>query len=287
MTAALALAGASQGLRVQMIELESRGELAGCFDVTDEVGYAPVTIYEHPCGGTVSLRQLRPDDALVEWLKDHGFGRLLVRLRASGALEVIATAVPGIRDVLVLGKIKALSRDETVDVILVDAPATGHSLSLLTSPASLVAAARSGPIRRQAEEVATMLRDESRCCVTLVTLASELPVTEAVEAAYNLEDRTDVSLSNIIVNQFEGGSEALRHALSEHDFAQLGSELARSVEVARYFSLARGDEEERQRERLSRELPLAQIVVPRLDADVIDLARLAHLASELLESVPT
>jgi anion-transporting ArsA/GET3 family ATPase len=284
-TAALALAGAASGLRVQIIELEGREELLACFDDEGTLDFEARTLYSHESGGLVEARHLGADAALLEWLRDHGFSRLLGRLHSSGALEVIATAVPGIRDVLILGKIKALARDKVADVILVDAPATGHSLSLLASPSAMKSAARSGPIRRQADEVAEMLHDETRCCVSLVTLAGELPVTEAIEAAFDLEERAGVSLSVVVVNQFEGGDAKLRTNLRADEAAQLDAQLAQSVEIARWFTLARGDEEERQRQRLAQQLPLDQLVVSRLDADVIDLNQLTQIATSLLDSV--
>jgi len=272
LTAALGLATAATGRRVQLIELEGRSELARSFDTDVALRPQPTALFEHESGGTVVARHLAPDDALLEWMRDHGFGRLLPRLRASGAVDIIATAVPGIRDVLILGKIKAMSREHPSDVILVDAPATGHSLSLLASPASLVEATRTGPIRRQAEEVADMLRDERRCCVSLVTMPAELPVTEAIEAAYTLEDRAGVALSTVLVNQYVGSDPMLREELSD-------------IERARQFTLARVDEEEHQRRRLSRDLPLPQMIVPHVEADTIGLEQLFEIATALLEHV--
>ncbi len=282
--AALALAGAASGLHVQIIELEGRDELLRCFDVEGSLDFEPRNLYTHESGGEVSARHLGADEALLEWLRDHGFSRLLSRLRSSGALDVIATAIPGIRDVLILGKIKALAREQVADVIIVDAPATGHSLSLLAAPAALSAAARSGPIRRQAEEVAEMLHDEQRCCVTLVTLAGELPVSEAIEAAFDLEDRAAVALSVLVVNQFDGAHAQLRTPLSTVDREQLSADVAQSVEAARLFTLARGDEEQLQRERLSEKLPLNQLVVSHLDVDTINLDALMSIATQLLDS---
>ena len=99
LTAAIALAAAALGRRVQMIELEGRSELARSFDTEATLGPYPTALFEHESGATVVGRHLAPDAALLEWMSDHGFGRLLPRLRATGAVDIIATAVPGIRDV--------------------------------------------------------------------------------------------------------------------------------------------------------------------------------------------
>lgn len=268
-TAALALAAAREGLHVQVVELEGRPDLPLCFGDPEPLTYAPRTLAEEPNGGWVEGRRITPDDALVEWLRDHGFRRLVPRLVASGALEIIATAVPGIRDVLILGKIKALTR-EGADLILVDAPATGHSVSLLSAPSALMDAARSGAIRRQAEEVDALVRDGSRCSVLLVTLAEDLPVTEAVQSAFELEDRAGIALSAVIVNRFDDAPDDLRLPLSMSERSTLTSTLGTTVERARAFTLALADERRAQRERLARELPLPQLAVPSaIDTDTV------------------
>lgn len=276
-TAALALAAAREGLRVLVVELEGRPDLPACFGDPAPLTFAPRTLVDSPSGGRVEARRITPDDALVEWLREHGFRRLVPRLVTSGALEIIATAVPGIRDVLILGKIKALTR-EGADIILVDAPATGHSVSLLASPAALVAAARSGPIRRQAEEADALVRDPARCAVILVTLAEDLPVTEAVQSAFDLEDRAGVALSAVVVNRFDDAPELLRLPLSMSERASLSTVLGTEIERARAFTLALADERRAQRDRLARELPLPQVVVPTVATrdDVVDVGALAE-----------
>jgi anion-transporting ArsA/GET3 family ATPase len=283
MAAALALAAAGLGRRAHLVELEGRDELARCFDRPGPLDVEPVTLFSEGAG-QVTGRHLAPERALSEWMGEHGFGRLLNRLRASGALEIVATSIPGIRDVLILGKIKALARDLAGDLIIVDAPATGHSLSLLAAPSALVAAARSGPIRRQAEEVEAMLHDESRSCVSLVTIPAELAVTEAVEAAFDLEDRAGVALSTVLVNQFVGTDPMLRAPLATATRGALDGRLVAALDGARAFTLARADEEERQRARLAAELPLPQLVVPHVAADAIGLGELIEIATTMLEA---
>jgi anion-transporting ArsA/GET3 family ATPase len=280
-TAALALAGARAGLTVLVVELERRPELARCFGGDGALELETTTLFSDRSGGGVLGRHVAPDAALVEWLSDHGMRRLVNKMRSTGALDVVSTAVPGIRDVLILGKIKALANHQVADVVLVDAPATGHSLSLLAAPASLMAAARSGPIRRQAEDADRMLRDESRCAVTLVTMPTELAVAEAVEAAFDIEDRAGVALSGVVVNQVEGAEPALARALDAVEVAGLGPDLIDSIEAARRFSRARFEEEEVQRRRLSEELPLPQVILSRLDVDVVDLTSACQLANEM------
>ena len=153
-----------------------------------------------PDQATVRARRITPDDALVEYLEDHGLRRVSKRLVSSGVVDVVSTAIPGIRDVLVLGKIKQLEREEVADLIVVDAPATGHAITFLTSASGLVSAARGGPLRSQANDVVELLADPSRCRVILVTLPEDMPVSETIESAFTLEDKAGVQLGPVIVN---------------------------------------------------------------------------------------
>ena len=150
--------------------------------------------------GTVRARTITPDDALLEYLADHGLRRVSKRLMSSGIVDLVAGSIPGIRDVLVLGKVKQLERSGIADLILVDAPATGHTMTFLSSAGGLLDAARSGPIRTQAADVVELLSDPARCQVALVTLPEEMPVNEAIEAAYQLEDKVGIALGPVIVN---------------------------------------------------------------------------------------
>src|SRR5439155_1348294 len=157
----------------------------------------------HPGGAgaaEVRARTLTPDDALLEYLVDHGLRRISKRLVRSGALDVVATAAPGIRDILVLGKVKQRARAGAADLIVLDAPAAGHAITFLMSSRGLLDAVRVGPVRAQAEDVLELLTDRRRCQVVLVTLPEETPVNELVETAFALEDRVGVSLGPVVVN---------------------------------------------------------------------------------------
>src|SRR6188474_671300 len=138
-TAVLARAD-DAGLRVLVVELDGKPVLADL-------------VHGLPCDA------IGASAALEEYLREHGFGRVAKRLSASGVIDVVATAAPGIDDIVVLGKIKQLERSGDWDVVLVDGPAAGHAVTFLTSAAGLRDAVRSGPVRGQAEDVVTMLAD--------------------------------------------------------------------------------------------------------------------------------
>jgi anion-transporting ArsA/GET3 family ATPase len=158
--------------------------------------------------GLVPDLQVRPisaADALEEYLYDHGFRMIAKRLAATGVIDVVGTAAPGIDDLVVLGKLKQLERSGEWDVVIVDGPAAGHAVTFLTSAAGLRDAVRSGPVRTQADDVLALLADHERCRVVLVTLPETTPVNELIETAETLERRVGVRLGTMVVNQVDTG----------------------------------------------------------------------------------
>ncbi|HLK44790.1 MAG TPA: ArsA-related P-loop ATPase [Acidimicrobiales bacterium] len=285
-TATVAVAAARTGRRVLAVELEGRGELPRALGLDAALDWEERTVPDVGPGEVVA-RRIRPDDALVEWLRARSLGAIVRRLRSSGALEVVSFAIPGIREVLVLGKLKAIERDGAYDLIVVDAPATGHAVTLLTSPAGLASAARGGPVRRQAEEVVELLRDPSRCRVLLVTLARELAVDETIEAAFEVEDRAGVTLADVVVNQYQAPDPALAAPLSATDAATLATDVAAAVEGARRFERAREEAAADEVRRLLDALPLSLLTLPRVDARRLGPPEIDLLADAFLASLAT
>ena len=116
-TAALAVSAARAGSRVLIIEVEGKSALPALFDLS-ELTYETILV-----APGIEARTLTPDQALVEYLNDHGLRRISRRLARLGVLDVVSGAIPGIKDILVLGKIKQLEQSAEADLILVDAPA--------------------------------------------------------------------------------------------------------------------------------------------------------------------
>jgi anion-transporting ArsA/GET3 family ATPase len=282
-SAALALLAARQGLSVLLVELEGKPALAAAFGRRGPLDYEDVALLDDG-RGSVHGRWLTPDDALLEYLGEHGFQRVSRRLVSAGVIDVVSTAIPGIRDVLVLGKVKQLERAESADLVIVDAPATGHAVTFLTSASGLLGAARGGPIRTQAAEVLEMLQDPTRCRVMLVTLPEEMPVSETIEAAYQLEDQAGVQLGPVVVNCVEGAGASLSTPAAEAAATagvSLGDAELAALDASRQFALHRYGLQATQIERLARELPLPQLQAPALSGAAIGPAELGQLADAL------
>jgi anion-transporting ArsA/GET3 family ATPase len=262
-TATLAATAAGAGLSVLIVEVEGKSGLAACF------GRPPLGYEETELAPRVRGRTLTPDEALVDYLETHGLKRISKRLVRSGALEVVASAVPGMKDILVLGKVKALELDRAADVIIIDAPAAGHAITFLMSPRGLGDAVRVGPISKQSNDVIEMLSDPARCQVILVTVPEETPVNELVDTAFQLEDRIGVQLAPVVVNACYPDPGV---AASVDDVERLADELgvfvspreASDLVAAAEFRRERYTLQQQQADRLAARLPLPQIRLPFL-----------------------
>jgi anion-transporting ArsA/GET3 family ATPase len=289
-SATLARAAARAGLSSLVIEVEGKSGLASMFGQS-ELEYEEVTL--SPGGGPqgegeVRARTLTPDQALLDYLRDHGLSRISKRLVSSGALDVVATAAPGIKDILILGKVKSLERQGDVDLLILDAPAAGHAITFLQAARALLDTVRVGPINAQAREVLEMLHDHDRCRVVLVTLPEETPVNELVDTAFSLEDRVGVGLGPVVVN---GVYDDIPGADVDPDEAAARAETglrAGEADVLRAASAFRQDRtalQVEQVDRLGAQLPLEQIRLPFVFTTEIGPAELDDLADRLLAEV--
>ena len=290
-SAALARMAAQAGLTTLIVEVEGKSGLTSAFGVRQALTYEEVVLV--PGGGPdgaadVRARTLTPDDALLEYLADHGMKRISKRLLSSGAIDVVSTAVPGIKDILVLGKVKSLEKGNTADLIVLDAPAAGHAVTFLTSASALLDAIRVGPIRTQAQEVVSLLTDPARCQVLLVTLPEETPVNEVVETAFKLEDRVGVNLAGVVVNGVYEDVDGL-DADPAVEAQSVGAELqpgeAEVLKEAAAFRRSRHRLQTEQLARLSEALPLPQLHLPFLFTTEVGPAEIDHLAAAMADAI--
>ena len=238
----------------------------------------------------VNVLPIAPDEALMEYLEDHGLGRISRRLTSTGAIDVISTAVPGMKDILVLGKVKALQRARVADVIMVDGPAAGHAVTFLLSSKGLLDAVRVGPVLTQAMEVTEMLADADRARVMLVTLPEETPVNETVETAKVLIESAGLGLAPLVVNglyadrSLATDPEGIRAAAEAAGVPVPDSELEH-LALAAEFHTRRRALQAAQLERLNAALDLPQVRLPFLFTAELGPAELDVLAGAVTEGL--
>jgi len=164
-------------------------------------------------GGEIEMEKgvwslsIDPDRALMEWLQSLG-GRVSGRVLASSStFQYFAAAAPGAKELVSMVKIWELTqgkrwrgRGRGYDLVVLDAPATGHALGMLDSPRTFGAIARVGPIAGQAERLQQLLQDPQRSDYIAVTHASELAVTETLELQQRLGEQLGRELRAVIVN---------------------------------------------------------------------------------------
>jgi len=201
-TAALGLAAARTGRRVLLIETGRDEVLPRLLGSNQTAGYTG-------CDLQPGLRAMRLDayEALAEYLGLQLGLRRLVRgvLRNKGFRELL-DAAPGWRELITLGTVWHLEQQThptggpLYDLIIVDAPATGHGLTLLDVPRVVAAAVRAGPLRRNAERVEAMLRDPDATLLLPVALPEELPARETAELVARVRDEIGVPVDRVVVN---------------------------------------------------------------------------------------
>jgi anion-transporting ArsA/GET3 family ATPase len=279
-TAVCALAAARMGARVLAVELDEGGPLGALLGHDRALGYEPVRLVDvEDSQGAVDGRLIVPGDALADYLREHGLGRLTNRLLRTGVLDVVATAAPGIDDILVLGKLKQLERVDRAsgghDLIVLDAPAAGHAVTFLRSASGLAESVRSGPVLTQALDVLELLRDPHRCQVLLVTLAEETPVNEVIETAFALEEDVGVHLGAVVVNGL----------YPELALDINGRTRSTALLDAARFRLSRQAQQREQVDRLVAALPLPRMELPFRFTAGLAAADVDALAVTLLDEI--
>jgi anion-transporting ArsA/GET3 family ATPase len=211
--AALALALASHGKDVLLCEVEGRQGIARMFDV-DPLPYEErkiATGLTYPAGsretpGCVYALHIDPESALLDYLSMYyRLGRAGRALDRFGVTEFATTIAPGVRDVLLTGKVyEAARRDgrrnkgRQYDAVVLDAPPTGRIAQFLGVNHELAGLAKVGPVRGQADSIMALFRS-SRTVVHLVTVLEEMPVQETVDGIAQLRGH-DLPVGGVVVN---------------------------------------------------------------------------------------
>jgi anion-transporting ArsA/GET3 family ATPase len=201
--AAMALSLAERGQRILLVEVEGRQGLAQLFDVPP-LPYVETRIAQGPGGGEVFALAVDAEAALLEYLDMYyHLGRAGKALDRFGVVDFVTTIAPGLRDVLLTGKVYEAARRKVhgefvYDAVVLDAPPTGRIPRFLNVNHEVAGLAKVGPVRTQADSIMKLLRSD-RTAVHLVTLLEEMPVQETVDAAEQLTE-LGLPLGSVIVN---------------------------------------------------------------------------------------
>jgi anion-transporting ArsA/GET3 family ATPase len=206
--AALAMALADAGRRVLLCEVEGRQGIAQLFDVPP-LPYEERMVAVGLGGGEVFALAVDPEAALLEYLQMYyRLGRAGKALDRFGIIDFATTIAPGVRDVLLTGKVYEAARRRgasskggngfTYDAVVMDAPPTGRIARFLNVNEEVAGLARVGPVRRQADSIMAMMRSKTTQ-VHLVTVLEEMPVQETLDGITELR-ATNLPVGHVIVN---------------------------------------------------------------------------------------
>ena len=194
--AALALLAAEQGKRTLVCDLDAKGDLADFYE-TGPTNFTPREVLPR-----LYAMSMDTEESLKEYLT---LQLKLPRMARIGPLarifEFVATAAPGVKEILTVGKVTWEARERHYDLVVVDASPTGHIVGQLDAPNAINELVQVGMVRQQTEWLIDVLSDPVRTGLVIVTTPEEMPVNETIELSGRIEAETKVNLAAIVVNR--------------------------------------------------------------------------------------
>lgn len=201
LAAALAFAAEAAGKRVLLVETEESEAIGRLFGKTG-INETPLRVSRR-----IFLAKVIPKAEMTAYAQYHIRPAFVAkRVTNSRLFDYLATAAPGLKEVMTLGRLWRWegARDKNsrpvFDIVIVDSPATGHVLSLLRLPQTLIRMIRVGPIVSQVQRLDMLLKDENRTALALVSLPEEIPVKESVELMTTARDEIGMPVRTFFLN---------------------------------------------------------------------------------------
>jgi anion-transporting ArsA/GET3 family ATPase len=202
--AALGMAAAARGQRTIVAEVAARDDISRAFAPGAPDG---ATFVERDLGAGLHHISIDPESALEEYVKDQLPRGVADLLASSRMFSYLVAATPGLRELLTVGKVWELAQPDRrtpgarpYDLVILDAPATGHGVAVLTAPGTFADAARVGPIARQGAIIHEMLADPEQTAIVAVATAEEMPVNETLGLRDALRDELGQRFAAVVVN---------------------------------------------------------------------------------------
>lgn len=289
--ASLALVGAGQGKTTLLCEVDAKGNLADFFEV-DRTGFKPREVQDH-----LFLMSMDTEESLKEYLRLQLKVPLVGRIGpVARTLDYAANALPGVKEILTIGKLCWEVKERNYDLVVVDSVASGHIVGQLTAAEGINELVSVGVVRNQTQWMLDILRNAQTTGVVIVSAPEEMPVNETLELAERINTESEVDLAAVIVNRvlpelFGRGEEEIFDSLREPAMAASlavatsgdpdpvlrGAELAVTLRRTRAGHLAK----------LRAELPagLPQLYVPYLFARSHGVRATRQIAESLREEL--
>jgi len=194
--AALGVLAARHGRRTLVCEVDAKGDLVEALEA------GPASFRPVPAGRDLWAMAMDTEESLKEYLRVHLHLPLVTRIGPlARTLDFVASAAPGVHEILTVGKLCYEVREDHYDLVVVDASATGHIIGQLAAPDAINALVRVGMVRDQTRWMLDILHDPASTGVVIVASPEEMPVAEAVELAGRLDEATRVDLAAVVVNR--------------------------------------------------------------------------------------
>ncbi|HEV7762089.1 MAG TPA: ArsA family ATPase [Acidimicrobiales bacterium] len=213
--AAVALLASRRGQRVLLCEVDAKGSMAQAFET------GPTAFDEREISPGLWAMSMSTEASLKEYLSLQLKVPLLARIGPlARTFDFVANAAPGVKEILVVGKLCWEVRSAHYDLVVVDAPASGHIVGQLAAPQAIQELVRVGAVRDQTGWMLDILADPAQTGVVIVSTPEEMPVTETLELAGRLRTDTVADLAAVVVNRvlpelFGRGEEEIFHQLQQ------------------------------------------------------------------------
>ena len=294
--AAAATAAARRGKRVLIVEIGEQERIPSIFESPNKAGYAGAYVYTGRTPGSAPIWSMcvTAQEALHEFaVRSMKFEMLYSAVFENRAMRYFTAAAPGLDELTIMGKIEFLHRESRVsskgprfDLIIFDAPATGHGLAFFKVPKTAMSMTQRGPLYAKTERMWRLLTDSTRTALNIVTLPEDMSVSEAIDL-HNAAEELGLPRGKVVVNGvypdfFPDEREHLRR-MREHAPAT-DPPVARIARVAldrAVSSVVRREAQEQMIETLAQTLPQERIILPLLFRPRIRVEDIETLADGL------
>jgi anion-transporting ArsA/GET3 family ATPase len=283
---ALGLRAASEGKRTIVCEVASQENASRMFAHT-AVGFHEVEMEENLWSISID-----PDESMREYvllqLKVRAMRDMLFRSRI---FNYLAAATPGLKELVTIGKIwelaqldRKVKKGRKYDLVIVDAPATGHGVGFLQTPRTFASIARVGPIHSQAQQLDRFITDQKHTGAAIVALPEEMPVNESMALERDLRDEVGVAVDRVYLNglypeRFKKAEAAKLAQLAESENGTNGATKAAARAALSEFNRAKSQRSQLNRLRRGVEAPVKTL--PFLFEPELDVEAARKLAGRL------